>query len=69
MSEETVHLVPWDPEDEQHYQRMYDQRVGCGWRKDEVDEWKQKQLRGTKVHYWIVSLFSFFFFFRDRTPD
>lgn len=54
MAIEKVQLIPWDPKDEEHYQRMYDQRVACGWRTDEVAEWKQKQLRGTKVHYWIV---------------
>lgn len=55
MAQEKVCLVPWDPEDEQQYQRMYDQRIGCGWREGEVDEWRQKQLGGTKVLYWIVS--------------
>lgn len=51
-----VRLVPWDPTDEKQFQRMYDQRVACGWREDEVAEWKEKMLRGTKFLYWIVSL-------------
>lgn len=50
-----VRLVPWDPTDERQFQRMYDQRVACGWRADEVAAWKEKMLKGSKFLYWIVS--------------
>ncbi len=62
MTREKVELIPWDPENETQYKRMYDQRVACGWRIDEVEEWKQKQIRGVKVHYWIVSVPDFLLF-------
>ncbi|KZF20552.1 hypothetical protein L228DRAFT_269856 [Xylona heveae TC161] len=47
-------LVPWNPTDEAHFQRMYDQRVACGWRHDEVKTWKDKVLAGKKFLYWVV---------------
>lgn len=50
-----VELIPWDPTSEAQFQRMYDQRVACGWREDEVGEWKDKMLNGQKFLYWIVS--------------
>lgn len=31
-----VELIPSDPDNEEHYQRMYDQRVACGWREGEI---------------------------------
>ncbi|MBE3044320.1 hypothetical protein IMZ48_17490 [Candidatus Bathyarchaeota archaeon] len=49
-----VELIPWDPTSEQQYERMFDQRVACGWREEEVPEWKEAQLNGTKALYWIV---------------
>ena len=49
-----VELIPWDPVDEKQFQRMYDQRVACGWRHDEVEGWKEKMLNGQKFLYWIV---------------
>lgn len=56
MAAQKVDLIPWDPTDEAQFQRMYEQRVACGWRIDEVPEWKEKQLQGTKFLYWVVSL-------------
>lgn len=50
-----VRLIPWDPANAQQYQRMYLQRIACGWRQDEIGQWKDKLLRGTKFLYWIVS--------------
>ncbi|PNY28041.1 Uncharacterized protein TCAP_02036 [Tolypocladium capitatum] len=49
-----VELIPWDPTDEQQFQRLYDQRVACMWDDDLVAEWKGKMLGGQKVVYWIV---------------
>ncbi|KAF5644412.1 hypothetical protein F25303_6010 [Fusarium sp. NRRL 25303] len=51
---EKITLVPWDPTNEAHFQRMYDQRVACGWRHEEVTEWKDKMLKGQKFLYWII---------------
>ncbi|KAF4960741.1 hypothetical protein FSARC_10370 [Fusarium sarcochroum] len=47
-------LIPWDPTSETHFQRMYDQRVACGWRHEEVEEWKNKMLKNEKFLYWIT---------------
>ncbi|KAI0541238.1 hypothetical protein GGR58DRAFT_37736 [Xylaria digitata] len=33
---------------------MYDQRVNCGWRADEVPEWAESAKRGGKIFYWAV---------------
>ncbi|KND88827.1 hypothetical protein TOPH_06549 [Tolypocladium ophioglossoides CBS 100239] len=49
-----VELIPWDPTDEQQFQRLYDQRVACTWDYGLVAEWKGKMLRGQKVLYWVV---------------
>lgn len=49
-----VELIPWDPNNEQQYERLYDQRIACGWRDGEVSDWKEAQLKGTKGMYWIV---------------
>ncbi|CAH0048657.1 unnamed protein product [Clonostachys solani] len=51
---EKVDLIPWDPVDDDHYQRMYSQRIACGWREDEVALWKEEVLAGHVFFYWIV---------------
>lgn len=48
-------LVPWDPESKDHYDRMVEQRKACGWRVAEVPAWKEKQPKGIKMLYWVVS--------------
>lgn len=50
-----VDLVPWDPNDQRQFQRMVAQRIACGWRAEEVPEWKLKVLKGVKLLYWVVS--------------
>ncbi len=52
---DNVRLVPWDARDEAHKQRMFDQRVACTWGSDEVDDWSEKVIQGSKYLYWIVS--------------
>lgn len=49
-----VELIPWDYSSDAHVQRMYDQRVACGWRSEEVDHWKRSQACGLRCFYWIV---------------
>ncbi|KAG7132170.1 hypothetical protein HYQ45_009325 [Verticillium longisporum] len=49
-----VGLVPWDARSDEHTTRMFKQRVACGWRSDEVVEWREKQLEGGKFLYWVV---------------
>lgn len=51
-----VQLIPWDPESDQHTERLTQQREQCGWHQDIVESvWKAKQLSGKKCIYWIVS--------------
>lgn len=47
-------LIPWDPSNEAHFKRMHVQRVACGWRYEEVEEWRNKMLKSQKFLYWIV---------------
>jgi len=61
MTAEKIVLIPWDATSDEQYQRMYDQRVACGWRADELPEWKEKQIKGTKFLYWTA--------IRDDFPD
>ncbi|POS81129.1 hypothetical protein DHEL01_v200496 [Diaporthe helianthi] len=49
-----VDLIPWDFDSEEHQQRMYLQRVACGWRSDEVQRWVELGKAGQKTLYWIL---------------
>ncbi|KAF4975581.1 hypothetical protein FZEAL_7653 [Fusarium zealandicum] len=50
-----VHLVPWDPESSQHIDRLFEQRVQCGWHNDLVaTQWPDEQRSGKKCIYWIT---------------
>ena len=51
-----VELIPWDPNNEQQFQRMVDQRHACGWCHDEIDLWKENMLNNEKFLWWVVSL-------------
>lgn len=51
-----VELVPWNYASSEHVERMYLQRLGCGWRSDEVHEkWTSLGREGQKTMYWVVS--------------
>jgi hypothetical protein len=52
---EKVYLIPWDQNNQGHYDRMYTQRIACGWRQDDVPGWKKLQTEGGMMMYWIVS--------------
>lgn len=52
-----IELVPWDCESDEHVERMYQQRVSCGWRCEEVrEQWVELTRAGKKTLYWVVSL-------------
>lgn len=55
-----VDLVPWDPESQDHVERMYHQRVACGWKSDYIEKWKELQREGKTTLQWVVCLFSIF---------
>lgn len=48
-------LIPWDHHNAEHVERMYQQRVACGWRAEEVPDWVEDAKKGGKLFYWIVS--------------
>jgi hypothetical protein len=52
-----VQLIPWDPESEEHVNRLYDQRVACGWNFAKVKSWKEKQRKAELGIHWVVSTF------------
>ena len=52
-----VDLIPWDPESEEHVQRMFDQRVACGWKSSFVEKWKIRQREGMMTLQWVVCIF------------
>ncbi|KAI1267459.1 hypothetical protein F5Y18DRAFT_303512 [Xylariaceae sp. FL1019] len=49
-----VYLIPWDPDSQDHIDRMKLQRIACGWKVDEVDSWPQKQKKGVVGLHWVV---------------
>lgn len=53
--EPRIDLIPWDFTSEEHQTRMYLQRLACGWRSDEIQQWVELGRDGAKTLYWIVS--------------
>ncbi|KAJ2902293.1 hypothetical protein MKZ38_000759 [Zalerion maritima] len=63
-----LELVPWDHDSPKHMQRMYDQRVACGWRFDETEKWQAMSRAGMKCLYWIVGFSSSAFIHFSDAP-
>ena len=55
MQRPPVILIPWDPDSEEHVDRMVLQRIACGWKQDYVEGWRQQQREGKIGLHWIVS--------------
>ncbi|KAJ2997228.1 hypothetical protein NUW58_g712 [Xylaria curta] len=49
-----VYLVPWDPDSQQHVDRMRLQRIACGWKVDQVEGWRDTQRKGLIGLHWVV---------------
>ncbi|KAG4427124.1 hypothetical protein IFR05_017393, partial [Cadophora sp. M221] len=49
----TVLLIPWDPESPAHVERMYEQRVACGWKAEHVESWRALQRSGKYNLQWV----------------
>ncbi|KAI1324008.1 hypothetical protein F5Y16DRAFT_412275 [Xylariaceae sp. FL0255] len=49
-----IELIPWDHLSVNHVERMYDQRIACGWRADEVQSWVKDAKKGGRIFYWAV---------------
>ncbi|KAI0132248.1 hypothetical protein BJ170DRAFT_238180 [Xylariales sp. AK1849] len=48
-----VELIPLDHNSEEQATRLYDQRVACGWRAEEVPSWVESAKNGGKIFYWV----------------
>ncbi|KFY98458.1 hypothetical protein V500_01660 [Pseudogymnoascus sp. VKM F-4518 (FW-2643)] len=53
-----VALIPWDPQSPEHCERLYQQRVACGWKMDKIETWRKYQREGKMSIHWIVLLTS-----------
>lgn len=51
-----VELIPWDPANDEHIKRLYDQRVACEWHHEMISQWSEDQREGSWAMYWIVGL-------------
>lgn len=49
-------LVPWDPDNIAHVERLFAQRKACGWNAWSVEKWRGLQREGEMSMHWIVSL-------------
>jgi hypothetical protein len=49
-------LLPWDPDSTEHVERLYQQRIACGWNKEAVEEWRDLQRTGKIALHWVVRL-------------
>ncbi|KAI3328184.1 hypothetical protein F4824DRAFT_429428 [Ustulina deusta] len=49
-----VYLIPWDPDSQEHVDRMKLQRIACGWKVEQVDGWKDAQRKGHAGLHWVV---------------
>ncbi|KAI1393349.1 uncharacterized protein F4822DRAFT_9312 [Hypoxylon trugodes] len=49
-----VDLIPWDQKSAGQVNRLYEQRLACGWDAEEVPSFVESVKQGEKVFYWIV---------------
>ncbi|KAM0814710.1 putative N-acetyltransferase domain-containing protein [Seiridium cardinale] len=49
-----VQLIPWDHTSGEQITRLYDQRVACGWRADEVPLYIESARTGGRIFYWVT---------------
>jgi hypothetical protein len=49
-----IALLPWDPESLEHVERLYQQRIACGWNQDAVEGWRDLQRAGKIALHWVA---------------
>ncbi|KAI8948545.1 hypothetical protein F4801DRAFT_604347 [Xylaria longipes] len=49
-----IYLIPWDPDSQEHVDRMRLQRIACGWKVEEVEGWRDPQRKGDIGLHWVV---------------
>ena len=59
ISKSMVVLIPWDPDNADHVDRLLQQRIACGWNKDPdvLQSWRESQRQGKMAIQWVVSKF------------
>ena len=55
LAKAQIGLVPWDPDSPEHVERLYQQRIACGWNKQAVEGWRVLQRAGKIALQWVVS--------------
>jgi hypothetical protein len=55
LSKAQIVLIPWDPDSPEHVERLYQQRIACGWNKQAVEGWRVLQRAGKIALQWVVS--------------
>jgi hypothetical protein len=55
---QAITMIPWDPDCTEHVERLRLQRIACGWKADQVDNWRELQKSGKIGMHWIVSKIS-----------
>ncbi|KFZ01186.1 hypothetical protein V501_10161 [Pseudogymnoascus sp. VKM F-4519 (FW-2642)] len=53
-AQQKITLIPWDPESQEHIDRLYIQRVACGWKADKIEKWRICQRNGSMSLHWVV---------------
>lgn len=48
-------LIPWDPDSPEHVDRLVQQRIACGWKREYVENWQDQQREGKIGLHWVVS--------------
>ncbi|KAI1752697.1 hypothetical protein F4782DRAFT_111955 [Xylaria castorea] len=50
----STYLIPWDPDSQEHVDRMKLQRMACGWKVNDVEGWRDPQRKGQIGLHWVV---------------
>lgn len=56
-AQQNITLIPWDPESQEHVDRLYIQRVACGWKADKIEKWRICQREGSMSLHWVVRFY------------
>jgi hypothetical protein len=57
LAKAQIILLPWDPDSPEQVERLYQQRIACGWNKEAVEGWRVLQRAGKIALHWVVSPF------------
>ncbi|KAI0868282.1 hypothetical protein GGS24DRAFT_219597 [Hypoxylon argillaceum] len=49
-----LYLIPWDPDSQEHVDRLRLQRIACGWKVEQVEIWRDPQRKGEIGLHWVV---------------